>query len=470
MYVPNHTNQETRINGFDNPYSATKSFIKNNGAFYHFLFVVLLLERIMLSYDLETAQEYIHYSDELALILLFPFFFSGLRIFVSSNIWGRRFILFSILYLLFGTLSRIFLANDFTNIISFFYDIIIILKFPYIVIALSGMNISRKSIGKTSYYYKLIITVLALSVFAQYFLPDLYSWIFPGTLETYAYYLDRNIFRASGFFNHPAIFGGFTSLLVIYYSQYYSAERKPEYLFYGAVALLLLISSMQRQEIVAVIIVISAFALKQSGSMNAKMIMGIKIAFFLCLFLFMLLYFFPDFQQYLLVQYELLKIEEGLYSSHPRGRMYFTSFDIANNYFPLGVGFGNFGGFAASLFDSDIYHQYSFESAYWFKRREFLNDTYWPQVIAESGWLGMLFHLLSIFSLILFANGRINHKASTPLQIVQLKIFVLSIVFLLITSLSTPIFKITLLLFMAFLGSARILDSEVDNNESGNGV
>ena len=61
---------------------------------------------------------------------------------------------------------------------------------------------------------------------------------------------------------------------------------------------------------------------------------------------------------------------------------------LANNHFPLGSGLGTFGGVGAQKFDHSLYDQLGYGRYWWYLKNVFLVDTYWPNFIAEAGWLG----------------------------------------------------------------------------------
>lgn len=95
-------------------------------------------------------------------------------------------------------------------------------------------------------------------------------------------------------------------------------------------------------------------------------------------------------------------------SQHVRMGMYIASFKIASDYFPFGSGMGTFGSLASITGDySQVYIDYGvskigLNSPEAVKRGYFtLLDTYWPHILAELGFLGvMLFLTLWLFPLI----------------------------------------------------------------------
>lgn len=86
-----------------------------------------------------------------------------------------------------------------------------------------------------------------------------------------------------------------------------------------------------------------------------------------------------------------------------RYRMTATSIDIARDYFPFGTGWSTYGSYYAAEVYSPVYYLYGIDKhpELGVVRKSFLNDNYWPTVIAENGWLGLFAMLLFIFILLL---------------------------------------------------------------------
>lgn len=96
-----------------------------------------------------------------------------------------------------------------------------------------------------------------------------------------------------------------------------------------------------------------------------------------------------------------------------------SSLEIANTGLGLGAGFGQFGSWIAALHYSPIYRELNFERIYglapleW-KGANFLTDTFWPAVIGESGWLGLLFFAFALASIFLFFFRNSSTKTTEP--------------------------------------------------------
>ncbi|KIO49448.1 hypothetical protein [Nitrosospira sp. NpAV] len=76
--------------------------------------------------------------------------------------------------------------------------------------------------------------------------------------------------------------------------------------------------------------------------------------------------------------------------------------DIARQFFPLGSGLGTYGGPGAQKFDLSLFWELGFGRYWWFLQGKFILDTYWPNIMAESGFIGAAF--LMIFFAVLWVT------------------------------------------------------------------
>ncbi|HXQ28640.1 MAG TPA: hypothetical protein VN848_05165 [Gemmatimonadales bacterium] len=99
----------------------------------------------------------------------------------------------------------------------------------------------------------------------------------------------------------------------------------------------------------------------------------------------------------------------------PRVLLYITGVDIANARFPLGAGFGRFGGYASTLDYSPLYDEYGLSGLYGLGPNDpyFIEDTYWPHIAAETGWLGAAI-LLALYLLLVERCARVALRAVGP--------------------------------------------------------
>lgn len=115
--------------------------------------------------------------------------------------------------------------------------------------------------------------------------------------------------------------------------------------------------------------------------------------------------------------------------NRPRWMLWQTGFAIMKDFFPIGSGFGTFAtsvSFSGNYY-SDIYEIYGISNRYGFTREDpcFLQDTYWPAVIGETGITGTICAVLCIYILLkkTFNYIKKDHTESRPFGIVIFLIF-----------------------------------------------
>lgn len=89
-----------------------------------------------------------------------------------------------------------------------------------------------------------------------------------------------------------------------------------------------------------------------------------------------------------------------------RSVMHSVAFQIAGDYFPIGTGFGTYASAEASKSFSPVYDLYNFEYLLRFEVNRqwlfFLNDTFWPIIIGQTGVMGTAAYVVALS--ILFAK------------------------------------------------------------------
>lgn len=79
---------------------------------------------------------------------------------------------------------------------------------------------------------------------------------------------------------------------------------------------------------------------------------------------------------------------------------------LAKQYFPLGTGFGTFGSSIASQYYSGLYFKLGYHRYLGKGMTEddpsFLSDTFWPIVIAQTGWIGTVSFVMALLSMITY--------------------------------------------------------------------
>lgn len=92
-----------------------------------------------------------------------------------------------------------------------------------------------------------------------------------------------------------------------------------------------------------------------------------------------------------------------LSGSSARSVMTSTAFVVAKDYFPIGTGFGTYGSHVAGAYYSPVYVKYGFEKIHELSRynsKAFLDDTFWPIIIGQTGLIGTACYVFNLWQLI----------------------------------------------------------------------
>lgn len=121
-----------------------------------------------------------------------------------------------------------------------------------------------------------------------------------------------------------------------------------------------------------------------------------------------------------------------------RSVMTSTSIQILRDYFPIGTGFGTYGSSGAAKNYSPVYVKYGFRTVYELSdtnKSAFLNDTFWPIIIGQTGFIGTICYL--------YVLGRIGIKTLHIRKVSRYAYVSVLVVFayLLICSTSEPAFN-----------------------------
>ncbi|MCZ7562776.1 MAG: hypothetical protein M5U08_02350 [Burkholderiales bacterium] len=201
--------------------------------------------------------------------------------------------------------------------------------------------------------------------------------------------------RGMATFQHPSFFAAFSGMMAIIAFCRACVERRFVFYTVSLVYFLLTLASTERQEILSIIAICFAVYIVERGrTPTHSLIAAILIAAGLTT-----TFLLPPVQRNL----EREAISWGILGytaiTHPRPVMYLHAKDIANSRVPLGSGLGTFGGAGATRFDDSLHFERGFGRYSWFVEREkYMMDTYWPNILAETGWIGLsLMGAISLF-------------------------------------------------------------------------
>ncbi len=301
------------------------------------------------------------------------------------NYRDLKYFLILFVFVLIGLIGT--LKNNIQPFMAVIEDIVNCIKFFLVIFSLNivrkrydSLNI-LKTLEKLS---KLLILIL--------FVLMVFDNIFPNTLfksNSYRY----GIHSIQLFFYHPAVLAQVTVLLLSVISF---RSENIKYCNIFKIMALLVIASTLRGKSFAFIFMYLFFC----GYKNIRMKLGKFFLFiFACLTIF-------------------LSVTDALdkyYGNELSARSTLTadSIDIANNEFPIGLGYGTFASASAVKYYSPVYSKLGYNTKYGmgFINTNYLTDTFWPIILGEFGYLGVLFYSALLFCFLkkggkVFKNNR----------------------------------------------------------------
>lgn len=137
----------------------------------------------------------------------------------------------------------------------------------------------------------------------------------------------------------------------------------------------------------------------------------------------------------------LLKIDHGFSkSTHgdiaARAALTYTSFQVAKDHFPTGSGFATFGTHFSGVHYSPLYKKYGISKVYGLTKKDhsFINDTQWPPILAETGFVGLIVFILLLY--FMYRNSIEGNKRSKT----ESRSISLCFILLFIHATGTPVF------------------------------
>ncbi len=231
-------------------------------------------------------------------------------------------------------------------------------------------------------------------------------------------------------FIHPGLFGWYCAFVGLYAFAFWLTRRRWKYFVYTFFCLIGVAASMRLKPLGAVAAAGAAGLFFYSARAKVAVVTAA-----LALALVFLIVF-----QTRIIGVVREQVEEYRNPLKPRTVFYRTATDLAERHFPLGVGFGRFGGEIAARYYSPVYREYGFDRMHglWPDGR-FLTDTFWPMVLGELGVFGFGFYLAACLYLVALLR-----KACRVVRAPYAQAFVLgtAMVFIegLVESLAEPVF------------------------------
>lgn len=302
--------------------------------------------------------------------------------------------------------------------------------------------------NKISKPFNLFCFIIILGALVETVAPTYFRNFF--NINTTAYTYRFGLLELRSFFTTSSVYGWFMSIGALYYFSIFSITNKKKYSFWALIFSFFTLLSLRAKAVLSMIISITSFFIvtpKKKQRVSQVFLIFLLIVFFsLSSGNIILKLVSTQFDRYIV----------NLYSTDiARNILLRTSINIANNNFPLGTGFGRFGGKIAQQYYSPVYYQYRLNTVYGLEENgKFLNDTFWPCVIGETGYIGTLFFILFIGSILFTHILRFRKSKNEPYSTQDQIFYLWSLLILiaaLVDSIAQPIFTRNPQYFLIFL-------------------
>lgn len=344
------------------------------------------------------------FADEIITLILIPACIKSLHSKSDIKTWFF-FIAYSIFALSAALISKF---GGIPQPISAIYDIALDSKFPIIYFGIKHLILKSRNPQKELAFICGFLVIIAI-INTPFVILDIFS---NGT-GIYGQKLTPRLglYQPQGIFKHhvTSCWGAFFGATCAYYL--YAKSNKKEILLAALFLSSITLAHLSTKETVALTLVVSLFFLTRKTSSG----LALKILPTAALFILILL--FTPAKSLIEQQFVSYFSIESL-DSVARTALTVQSFNIANDFFPLGSGAGTYASVPSfSLGYSEIYNKYGISSI-WGATPDnpiYLLDVYWPKLLAQGGWIGMLFivcFFARIFkgSIILFLRNRNNES------------------------------------------------------------
>lgn len=340
--------------------------IKKKSLVYNFF--VFSIYILCFQYYLENQVHFLKYIDELYSFLFIPV----ILIYVKKQkiSFNSKSVILLTMIIICGLLSNV--IYKYQSIPYIIMDIILFLKF-FMALGLSNFLFKEdlfegENNKKLQFHVRLIIIILLFS-----------------TIINYAFNLWPNSNIRFGIMANQIFFGHPTKLsaVLFFLLAIYNIIRKGRIDIFYLFIFIMIFTTLRMKALLAlaVSIFVICYVIKRRKKLDVKKlaIMGIVVC----------ILGFGSFKYYFL--------SDGF----ARTELLRASFKIANDYFPLGTGFGTFGSWPSGVSYSPVYYLYDLNQVWGITPYNYLAiaDSFWPTVMGQFGYLGMILYILLLIKI-----------------------------------------------------------------------
>lgn len=333
-----------------------------------FSFLILLVQNIVLNYSTGWLHNIINYFDELFVLglLLYALCINEFKIYLDKNL--KKCFAFIFFFSAFGLASS--LIYEYQNIFLALVDWFVCIKF--FLVYFSICQISVKYDFEKHFLHK---ACKICELFAIIVTPlSIISLFYPLFGQTDVRY---GLYSVNLFYGHPSNFAACCILCSAVLMANYNFTKK----IYIFMLLLCAACTLRTKALASAICIIFIYLYFIRFKIKNKFIAIIGIA---CLAVYIgydqLMFYYGQ---------SFLKDDNFI-----RAILTVRANELAASHFPLGTGFATFGSNIAAEHFSPLYNMLGI------KYGPFLSDTFWPTVIAQTGYIGTIFFAFVICFLI----------------------------------------------------------------------
>lgn len=353
------------------------------------LAVALLVTATVIAQTLQTmtGSSLVGYVDELAVlaaIVVFPV----RRLLIHKSLRCIHAYWFFAAYAILGMVSAVMNSVP-PNI--WLLGGFLFLKGPLLLLGILQIDWRRDDIPKIVRFSTAALLVVLLSALINAMAPEAWNAIVGRQPVSYR----LGIPSLTGIFDHPVGLGstmGLAFLAILSYRRVVERSLVSFVLMIATAAVGIL--TFRRKSVASVLIVAVGTRLALPG-LKAKSILLLSLVIPIAL----------------IVAWEpLTQVVASTYDEYftnidstARTTMTIDSVTLAAAAFPLGVGLGRFGSAVAASNYSPLYDELGYTRVYGMgpgERGGFLTDTFWPSILAEAGFLGLVFYLVGLIMLV----------------------------------------------------------------------
>ncbi|MDD5440493.1 MAG: hypothetical protein PHS37_09955 [Candidatus Omnitrophica bacterium] len=325
-------------------------------------------------------------------VVLLMFFVTVLRNLYNKRIWKTSTVDVPLFFLiLLAILSSI--KNRFVPHLYAAFDLFILLKGFMVFYVFYNLGLTRDMVYKISKVLGVITLIIFLLGMVDLCIPQAFrNFVSHSTYVDYRF----GIPSVQSIFVHPAVFGWYMAFATCFCIAFLIILKKKRAIIFASLFMLGVILSMKFKPIAGLLVVflLAIIFIPRNKRMVYVGIVGLLLTLFVVS---------TGNKITLLFKQQIHAYTQSPeVSSLARNVLYETSFRIAHDCFPLGSGLGTFGGWISALYYSPLYARYGIDNIYGLQKDakySFIMDTFWPYVIGQCGFLGLILYaaILAVF-------------------------------------------------------------------------